>query len=360
MINVTKPFLPDIREYESYLQSIYKNNWLTNNGPLEQELTSRLSDYLGVKNLILVANGTLALTLAYRLLGIKKHAITTPFSYVATTSSLVWDNIKPEFADIASKTFTIDVPQIEKVLASSIGADIEAIVPVHVFGNGCDIDNIKKIADREKIKVVYDASHTFSVKYKNSSILNCGDISTLSFHATKLFHTIEGGALIINDDELFARAKQMINFGYDSSGDISDIGLNAKLSEFHAAMGLAVLNHIDDIIESRKIIVEHYYKLLGDSFKYPEYNKNCTLNYSYFPILFKDESSLIQCIEHLNNNGVFPKRYFYPSLNTLPYIESQDEMFVSSDISNRIMCLPLYPDLKLKEVDFIVKLIKEA
>ena len=356
MINVTKPYLPDIKKYERYIESIYENKWLTNHGPLEKELTTRLSEYLGVKNLILVANGTLALSVAYKLLNLKKKAITTPFSFVATTSSLVWDNINPVFSDIDSKTFNLNPTLIEKCIES----DVDAIVPVHVFGNACDIDSIQHIADRNNLRVVYDASHTFGVKYKNRSILSYGDVSTLSFHATKLFHTVEGGALVVNDDKLYDTAKNIIDFGYDSAGMVSNLGINAKLSEFHAAMGLAVLDDIDKILEKRQIIVERYNFLLTDLFEYQEYNIDCTKNYSYFPVLFRSEMCLKKCMSHLNDNGIFPKRYFTPSLDRLPYLENDSYVPVSWDISGRILCLPLYPDLTISDVNFIVDKIKEA
>jgi len=356
IINVTKPYLPDIKKYERYIESIYKNNWLTNHGPLEKELTMRLSEYLGVKNIVLVANGTLALSLAYKLLGLKNKAITTPFSFVATTSSLQWDNITPIFSDIDPKTFNLNPHLIE----DCINSEVDAIVPVHIFGNACEIDNIQQVADRNDLRVVYDASHAFGVKYKNESILSYGDVSTLSFHATKLFHTVEGGALVVNDDELYNTAKNIVNFGYDNAGMISDLGINAKLSEFHAAMGLAVLDDIDDILEKRQKIVEHYDLLLGDLFEYQQYNIDSTRNYSYYPVLFESEEKLTECERHLNENGVFPKRYFTPSLDKVAYVESSFDVPMSWDISSRILCLPLYPDLLISDVEFIVDKIKEV
>ncbi len=356
MINVTQPHLPDIKKYQKYLKSIYKSKLLTNNGPLERELTSRLSEYLGVKNILLVANGTIALSVAYKLLGITKSVITTPFSFVATTSSMVWDNITPVFSDINSKTFNLEVSYLDSVISS----EIEAIVPVHVYGNACDIDSIQKFAVKNRINVIYDASHAFDVKYKSESILNFGDISTLSFHATKLFHTVEGGALIIKDDELYNKAKQIINFGYSESGGIENIGVNAKLSEFHAAMGLANLDDIDEIFKAREHIVNEYICLLDGVLEYQEYNKDCTRNFSYFPVLFDNEKTLEKCVQRLNSKGIFPRRYFTPSLNKLTYIKNAPEMMNSENIASRILCLPLYEALEDKDVKFIVDLIKEA
>lgn len=356
MINVTKPYLPDIKKYERYIKSIYETNWLTNHGPLEKELTARLSDYLGVKNIILVANGTLALSIAYKLLGFQKRAITTPFSFVATTSSLVWDGINPVYSDIDSETFNLNPKYIE----NKIDLDVQAIVPVHIFGNACDIDNIQQIATNNDLNVVYDASHTFGVKYKNQSILNYGDISTLSFHATKLFHTIEGGALVVNNDDLYNTAKNIIDFGYDDAGMISNLGINAKMSEFHAAMGLAVLDDIEEILEKRQEVVNRYTYLLADYFKFQQQNIDSTRNYSYFPILFKNEMKLNECVRYLNDNSIFPKRYFTPSLDKLPYINTNTDMSVSWDISSRVLCLPLYSDLQINDVDFIVDKIKDC
>ena len=355
MINVTKTYLPNKEKYKKYIDEIYENGWLTNNGPLVQRLEKRLAEYLGVKNIILVSNGTVALEIAYRTLDIKGFAITTPFSFVATTSSLVTNNILPIFADIDPNTFNLDPKNIEKLITPNTSA----IVPVHVFGNACEVEQIEKIANKHNLKVVYDAAHAFDVKYKNQSVLNYGDISTLSFHSTKLFHSIEGGALIINDDELVQKARYLINFGIKNTEEIPHLGTNAKMNEFEAAMGLCVLDEIENIKNSRKEVYETYQKELNGIVQFQEQNKNATENYSYFPIVFKTEEQLLKVQKALNDENIFPRRYFYPSLDTLEYIEPKQECKISRDISKRILCLPIYAELEQNIQDTIIEIIKD-
>ena len=355
MINVTKTYLPNKEKYKKYIDEIYENGWLTNNGPLVQRLEKKLAQYLGVKNIILVSNGTVALEIAYRTLDIKGFAITTPFSFVATTSSLVTNNILPIFADIDPNTFNLDPKNIEKLITPNTSA----IVPVHVFGNACEVEQIEKIANKHNLKVVYDAAHAFDVKYKNQSVLNYGDISTLSFHSTKLFHSIEGGALIINDDELVQKARYLINFGIKNTEEIPHLGTNAKMNEFEAAMGLCVLDEIENIKNSRKEVYETYQKELNGIVQFQEQNKNATENYSYFPIVFKTEEQLLKVQKALNDENIFPRRYFYPSLDTLEYIEPKQECEISRDISRRILCLPIYAELTKAEQNSILNIIKQ-
>jgi dTDP-4-amino-4,6-dideoxygalactose transaminase len=355
MINVTKTYLPNKEKYNKYIDEIYENGWLTNNGPLVQRLEKRLAEYLGVKNIILVSNGTVALEIAYRTLDIKGFAITTPFSFVATTSSLVTNNILPIFADIDKNTFNLDPKNIEKLITSNTSA----IVPVHVFGNTCEVEEIEQLANKHNLKVVYDAAHAFDVKYKDKSVLNYGDISTLSFHATKLFHSIEGGALIINDDELVQKARYLINFGIENQESIPHLGTNAKMNEFEAAMGLCVLDEIENIKNSRKEVYETYQKELKDLIEFQEQNENATENYSYFPVVFKSEEQLLKLQKALNDKQIFPRRYFYPSLDTLTYIEPKQECKLSRDISKRILCLPIYAELEKDVQNEIIKTIKE-
>ena len=355
MINVTKTYLPNKEKYKKYIDEIYENGWLTNNGPLVQRLEKRLAEYLGVKNIVLVSNGTVALEIAYRTLDIKGFAITTPFSFVATTSSLVTNNILPIFADIDKNTFNLDSKNIEKLITPNTSA----IVPVHVFGNACEVEEIEQIANKYNLKVVYDAAHAFDVKYKDTSVLNYGDISTLSFHATKLFHTIEGGALIINDDELVQKARYLINFGIKNQEEIPHLGTNAKMNEFEAAMGLCVIDDIEEIKEKRKVILEDYRNELKGLVEFQEQNKNATENYSYFPVVFKSEEQLLKVQNALNEKQIFPRRYFYPSLDTLEYIEPKQECKISRDISKRILCLPIYPELDIGIQNKIIAIIKE-
>lgn len=354
MINVTKSYLPDLDKYKSYIDKIYENGWLTNNGPMVLELEQRLAKHLGVKNIILVSNGTVALEIAYRALGIRDFAITTPFSFVATTSSLVANGIKPIFADIDKTTFNIDAKNIQE----QVTKNTTAIVATHVFGNPCDIDAIERVAKDNGLKVIYDAAHAFDVKYKGQSVLNFGDISTLSFHATKLFHTIEGGAIITNDDELAVKARYLINFGIKNAEEIPHLGTNAKMNEFEAAMGMCVLDDIDIIKKSREIIAQKYKNDLYGLVEFQEFNTYAEDNYSYFPVLFKSESELLKVQEALNNLDIFPRRYFYPSLDTLGYIEPKQHTPISRDISKRIMCLPIYCGLSDDVQDKIISIIK--
>ena len=354
MINVTKTYLPDKEKYKQYVDEIYANGWVTNNGPLVKQLEKRLSEYLGVKNLILVSNGTVALEIAYRTLGIKDFVVTTPFSFVATTSSLVTNNLLPIFADIDPETLNIGTQNIE----ASITKNTSAILPVHVFGNACKVEEIEKIAKAYNLKVIYDAAHAFDVQYKEQSILNYGDISTLSFHATKLFHSIEGGALVINDDALVEKARYLINFGIKNPEEIPELGTNAKMNEFEAAMGLCILDDIEMIKNKREIIYMRYVMELDGIVKFQKQNENSSLNFSYFPIVLENEAQLLKVQKKLNEQGIFPRRYFFPSLDTLSYIEPKQYCPVSRDIASRILCLPIYSDLSESDHTRIIAVVK--
>lgn len=355
MITVTKTYLPNIDKYKKYIDEIYSSGQITNNGQMVKQLEKRLAEYLKVKNIILVANGTVALEIAYRTLELRGFAITTPFSFVATTSSLVTNGLLPIFVDIDPKTLNIDPKKIEE----QITLNTSAIVATHVFGNPCDVETIAIIAKKYNLKVVYDGAHTFGVNYKGKNIVNYGDITTLSFHATKLFHTIEGGALIINDDSLVQKARYLINFGIKNQEEIPHLGTNAKMNEFEAAMGLCVLDDIEKIKNNRKNIYEKYQKDLKDLVLFQEENGNVTQNYSYSPVILKNEEQLLKVQKALNQKDIFPRRYFYPSLDTLPYIEPKQECLISRDISKRILCLPIYPDLSDDEQSNIITIIKK-
>jgi len=356
LINVTKTYLPDKEKYKRYVDKIYENGWVTNNGPLVRELEKRLAEFLGVNNIVLVANGTVALEIAYRTLSIKDYVITTPFSFVATTSSLVTNGLKPVFADINPNTLNIDPQNIKKAITQNTSA----IVPVHVFGSGCDVEEIAQIAKDNNLKVIYDAAHAFGVEYKGKSILNYGDISTLSFHATKLFHTIEGGALIINDDDLVEKARYLINFGIENQESIPELGTNAKMNEFEAAMGLALLDDMAMVSDKRQAIYEKYQQELAGITTFQQQNNDTTQNFSYFPIILKDKEQTLLVQKALNEKNIFPRRYFYPSLDTLNYIEPKQYMPVSRELSERILCLPIYPELTDNEQFMIIKFIKDC
>jgi len=354
MLPVTKAYLPNKEKYQSYVDRIFDSGWLTNNGSLLQELERRLADYLDVKNIILVANGSFALQLAYKALELKGEVITTPFSFAATTSTLAWEGLKPIFADIDPDNFNIDPIEIEK----NVTSNTSAIVPVHVFGNPCDVEEIKDIADRHELKVIYDAAHAFGSEYKGISVLNYGDISTLSFHATKLFHTIEGGAIITNDDQIAKKIRMMINFGISSPTSIASVGTNAKMNEFEAAMGLCVLDEIEQVRQKREAIWEVYSKKLS-SFETQQWNEHGKNNAAYAPILFVNEEQLLKVEANLKANDILSRRYFYPSLDTLDYLKTKQVCENSRDIASRILCLPIYPDLTNVEQDKVIQLLND-
>lgn len=353
MIFVTKSYLPKKEKLLQYIDQIYSSHQLTNYGPLTQLLEKKLASYLGVRNIILVSNGTLALQIAYKALNLSGSAITTPFSFPATTSSLVWESIKPIFADINPHTWNIDPTEIEK----NIQPDTSTIVPTHVFGNACDVESIQQIAQDHNLKVIYDGAHAFGVQYKGESLLNWGDATTLSFHATKLFHTIEGGAIITNDDTLAKKIRLMINFGIVSEGKIVELGINAKFNEFQAAMGLCILDEIDCICDGRKKVWNYYHGLLKSNVTLQARNSYSTNNHAYFPVLFESNSKMLSIQKKLNDQGIFPRRYFYPALNELPYLDMQQNMPYSKEIANRILCLPLYVDLSHNTIEKIINII---
>jgi dTDP-4-amino-4,6-dideoxygalactose transaminase len=355
LINVTKSYLPNKKKYKSYIDEIFESGWLTNNGLLLQKLEQRLAEYLGVKNLILVANGSLALHLAYKALGLKGEVITTPFSFAATTSTLAWEGLKPVFADINADSFNLDPSNIEAL----VNENTSAIVPVHVFGNPCEVEAIQVIADNHKLKVIYDAAHAFGVEYKGQSVLNFGDISTVSFHATKIFHTIEGGAIITNDDELARKIRLLNNFGITSPIAIDSVGTNAKMNEFEAAMGLCILDEIETIKQQRKNVWETYSEKLKDEVTLQKWNEHSSNNYSYAPVLFDSEVVLLKVEAKLKENQIIPRRYFHPSLDTLEYLNSKQVCKVSRDIASRILCLPIHPDLTTVEQQGIIEVLRK-
>ncbi len=355
LIPVTKPYLPSKDKYKEYVDKIYESGWVTNNGPLVQELEKRLADYLGVKHVICVANGSLALHVAYKALDIKGEVVTTPFSFAATSSTLIWEGIKPVFCDIDEKSFNLDPSLIEEKITN----ETTAILPVHVFGNPCEVEKIQDIAEKYHLKVIYDAAHAFGVNYKGSSILKHGDVSTLSFHATKLFHTIEGGAIITESDEVASKIRKLINFGITGPSTIEGIGTNAKMNEFEAAMGLCILDDIGYIIGERKKIYSYYYNEFSE---YPsmiqKFNEFSESTGSYFPLLLKDICDTCDVISRLNSNDIFPRRYFYPSLNEIESY-NMSECPVSSEISRNIICLPVYVGLENNDLKLIKNTIKE-
>lgn len=354
MIPVTKPFLPPIEEYQQYVQGIWQRNWLTNNGPLVIELESKLKERLKLDHLLYVTNGTIAIQMAIKALGLKGKIITTPFSYVATTSSIVWENCEPIFVDIDPDTCNIDPSKIE----AAITPDTTAILATHVYGNPCDVEAIGEIAKRKNIKVIYDGAHAFDVKYKGRSIFEWGDISTCSFHATKLYHTIEGGLVVTKDPDILNALSYLRNFGHDGYERFAMLGVNGKNSEFHAAMGLVNLNYLKKIIMTRKAITDHYNKLLaGFAGTRPKIAGNTEYNYAYYPIIFNSEEQLLKTTSVLNEKSIFPRRYFYPTLETLPYISGNVHCENAASIAKRVLCLPLYDTLTLEEIEKICSIM---
>ena len=352
-INVTKSFFPPLSEYNKYLERVWSNEWLTNRGELTLELEEKLKNKLKANNILITNNGTIPIQIALKILGNFGEIITTPFSYVATTSSIVWENCKPVFVDIDPEHLTID----EKKIEAAITPKTTTILATHVFGNPCKTEVIDQIAKKHNLHVIYDAAHCFGVFYNNQSIFNFGDISTCSFHATKIFHTGEGGAIFCNDKNLFDKIYYSHNFGHDGPLNFHGLGINAKISELQSAMGLSVLNHIDEIFNERKKIVAIYDSLLDfNKINKIKIRENTVWNYSYYPILFNTEEDLICTMDKLNNNNIYPRRYFYPSLNKINYIKGQS-MPISESISSRILCLPLYKELSEDEVKLIVRII---
>lgn len=356
-INVTKTFLPPLDEYEAYIKNIWGSGQITNQGPLLREFERKTSKFLGLdeNQFHFVANGTLALQIALNALDITEgEIITTPFSYVATTSAILWGRCKPVFVDINPDDFCIGADKIE----ASITPKTKAILAVHVFGNPCDIEKIESIAKKYKLKVIYDGAHAFGVKYKGKSLLSYGDISICSFHATKIFHTIEGGCVISNSKKISDKVELTKRFGHNADNHMT-LGINAKASEFQAAMGLCNLKYIDNIIDQRKELSGIYNLHLKSEFQHPKIKKDSEYNYAYYPIIFDSEKTLLDKMGKLEEENVFPRRYFYPSLNTLPYLKTIQSCPISEDIATRVICLPLFVGLDKNVIRKICKVLNK-
>ena len=355
MIPVTKSFLPPIAEYTAQVQRAYNNGWLTNRGALVLELEDKLAAYLNLdqSRILLMNNGTIPLQIALKCLAKGGEVITTPFSYVATTSTIVWEGCTPVFVDIHPEYLTIDETKIEAAITDKT----TCILATHVFGNPCNVEEIERIAKKHNLKVIYDGAHAFGVSYKGKSIFEYGDVTTCSFHATKLFHTGEGGAIFCKDSDLFHQLYYSHNFGHDGPLAFHGLGINGKMSELQAAMGLAVLPHMNEILRDRSSVVSWYHDCLkSDMLEVLKIRNETNWNRAYYPVLFESESLLIEVQNSLQAAGVFPRRYFYPSLTQLPYV-SQSTCEIGSDISSRILCLPLFYGLSEKDVKGIASII---
>ncbi|MEP6928701.1 MAG: DegT/DnrJ/EryC1/StrS family aminotransferase [Flavobacterium sp.] len=355
MIPVTKTFLPPQEEYNSYVKRAWDKVWLTNRGELTIELEDKLKNYLNVPHITITNNGTMPLQIALKLFGKGGEIITTPFSYVATSAAIVWENCIPVFVDINPEYLTIDETKIEAAITSKT----TAILATHVFGNPCHIEAIEAIAKKHNLKVIYDAAHCFGVTYNKESIFKFGDVSTCSFHATKLFHTGEGGAMFCNDDKIQHQLFYSHNFGHNGPLAFHGLGINAKISELQSAMGLALFPYMEHIISERKKVTDFYNKNLNfENLKSIKIRENTDWNYSYYPVVFESETILLEVQEALSKENIIPRRYFYPSLNTISYTNGA-AMPVSESIASRVVCLPLYVGLATADLEKITAIINK-
>ncbi|GJL38749.1 dTDP-4-amino-4,6-dideoxy-D-glucose transaminase [Phytobacter ursingii] len=362
---VTQPFLPPLEEFVPYLQQIWENKWLTNNGPFHQELEKEVCKYLGVEHISLFTNGTIALVTALQALRITGEVITTPYSFVATSHSLIWNDLKPVFVDIDPKTFNIDPAKIE----AAITPKTTAIMPVHCYANPCDVHAIQKIADNYGLRVIYDAAHAFGVDYEGTSLLNHGDMSVLSFHATKVFNTFEGGAIVCPDLKTKQRIDYLKNFGFADEVTVTAPGINGKMSEINAAFGLLQLKYIDKAISDRQVIDQHYRDELKkiSGIIVPEKSPKASSNYSYFPVIIDDSYPLTrdELYSKLKANDILSRRYFYPLISDMPMYRSlessrPDNLNEAKYIADRVLCLPIFSALDRETQDKIIALIAEG
>lgn len=356
-IFVTQPSLAPLDEYMEILKGVWERGILTHNGPVVQSLEKQLADKLNINSLVAVSNGTIALQMAIKALELKGEIITTPFTWIATISAIKWEGCTPTFCDINPQTLNIDPNKIEKLITDKT----VAIMPVHVFGNPCDVDAIETIAKKHNLKVIYDAAHAIGSTYNGKSVLEYGDISATSLHATKLFNTAEGGACITTNHDLHEKLKRIRFFGHNQAKDIVEDGFNGKMTEVHAALGVANVKYYDDVLRDRKQKYLYYLNQLKDlDFIRFQNSNGGTPNYSYFPVIFDSEERLLGVEKRLNNANIFPRRYFYPSVNTFVDIIEYQECPISEDISKRILCLPLYWKLSKDELKIIIETISNG
>lgn len=361
-IYVTQPYLPPLEDFVPYLEKIWENKILTNCGPFHQQFEAALCEYLGVEHLALFTNGTLALVTALQALRITGEVITTPYSFVATAHSLLWNGIKPVFADIDPHTLNLDPAKIE----AAITPQTTAIMPVHVYGHPCDMEAIQDIADRYNLKVIYDAAHAFGVQNQGSSVLRHGDLSVLSFHATKVFNTFEGGAIICHDAKTKQHIDRLKNFGFTDEVTVTAPGINGKMAEFNAALGLLQLQHIDTILAQREGIDATYRALLGGvkGVRCLQKTGENRANYAYFPILVEPDYPLTRDVlyQKLHDNAIYARRYFYPLISDFPMYRGlpsaqRDNLPIAYTAAQQVLCLPIYPTLETQNIEAIVRLI---
>jgi dTDP-4-amino-4,6-dideoxygalactose transaminase len=359
-IYVTQPSLPPLEEFIPYLEQIWESKVLTNSGPFHQQFEQALCDYLGVRHIALFANGTLALLTALQTLRITGEVITTPYSFVATAHSLLWNGIKPVFVDIDPVTLNLDPDKIE----AAITPQTTAIMPVHCYGHPCDVDRIERIADNYGLKVIYDAAHAFGVQDHGGSVLNHGDLSVLSFHATKVFNTFEGGAIVCHDAKTKQRIDHLKNFGFVDEVTVVAPGINGKMSEINAAFGLLQLNGIDDVLQKRKAIDSRYRKVLSGVKGIHCLPLSSKANYAYFPVMVQPDYPLDRdaLYQKLQESGIHARRYFYPLISDFPMYRGMPSaahanLPVAHKAASEVICLPIYPTLSREQMDFILQVI---
>ena len=357
MIALNSPIKPNLKKLNKLLEQVNNNGWFTNFGPMHQELTGRLEDYLGVKNLLLTNNGTSALQVAGRAIG-SKSIISTPFSFVATVSSFKWQQDEVAFADINSETLNLCPQAVKKAYHKGCKAD--TLVATHVYGNPCDVIAIDKLSEQNNFQIIYDAAHAFGVKVKGESILNYGDASTLSFHATKVFHTVEGGAIVFKDRQNYEKAKEIINFGIRSGQGVVNIGINAKMNEYQAAVGLVNLEEIDNILDYRAELFHAYRRELKDLVSIPTWHPESNFNGAYMPILLESKQQLELVTKALADNNIESRNYFTPSLDRI-FVDSHNYGTSNSlKASETILCLPMHAHLRMEDINGVLNVLKGA
>lgn len=355
-IQLNQPLQPDLSKLIQYLSEVNRSGWYTNFGPLHDQLTKRLEAYLGVDNLLLVSNGTLALQVACKTLNITS-AITTPFSFVATTSSLLWQGIETAFSDIDPQSYNLCPVLLDKALEDN---NYDGVVATHVYGNPCEVNAITNVANKHSTKVVYDAAHAFGVKIGEQSVLNYGDASILSFHATKVFHTVEGGAIVFKRSEDYEKAKRLINFGIQADGSLGEPGINAKLNEYQCAVGLTLLDDIEKVIIHRSLLFNCYRNELQGYVDMPTWHAEATLNGAYMPIYIADINMQEKVLNVLAKNNIQCRRYFAPSLDLVFNTQKSFGCTQSHKLANGVICLPLHAELSIDSVTYISKMIRKV
>lgn len=355
MIALNSPLKPDLKKLNRYLEKINQRGWFTNFGPLHNELTEKLEDYLGVQNLLLVANGTIALQLAGRALEVD-NLVTTPFSFVATASAFRWQKDTLSFADIDRQSYNLCPNSVNSAIEQD--SSLNAILATHVYGNPCDVDTFETLSNKKNVKVIYDAAHTFGVKVGSKSVLSYGDASALSFHATKVFNTVEGGAVVFKDKKLYEKAKHMINFGINPGKGIVETGLNGKLNEYQSAVGLVNLEIMDDVLAHRAELFELYVSGLKDIVELPTWHSGASLNGAYMPIKLRSRDSATKLISKLADSNIQSRAYFSPALNSV-FTDCTSYGNINSDaVVDGILCLPLHVDMSKKNIATVVEKIK--